>query len=152
MRLERIQRDFLWGGGNQYQKPHLVKWSTVCIEKKMRGFNVRSLSTSIRLFCNMELVFANDRDALERGVIRRKFGELSVGWCSGASREVWTSIWKEIRKEWETLLPNAMFLVGEGRRVRFKKDRWCGEEALCPSFPSLFNLAAQKMLWLHMFG
>ena len=32
-RLEKIQRDFLWGGGNLERKPHLVNWKTVCLEK-----------------------------------------------------------------------------------------------------------------------
>ena len=29
-RLEKIQRDFLWGGGNQDRKIHLVNWNPVC--------------------------------------------------------------------------------------------------------------------------
>ncbi|RVW59539.1 putative ribonuclease H protein [Vitis vinifera] len=29
-RLEKIQRDFLWGGGNLDHKPHLVRWELVC--------------------------------------------------------------------------------------------------------------------------
>ena len=33
-RLERIQRQFLWGGGSLEKKPHLVKWATVCTKKK----------------------------------------------------------------------------------------------------------------------
>ena len=34
LRLEWIQRDFLWGGGSLEKKPHLVKWVTVCFDKK----------------------------------------------------------------------------------------------------------------------
>ncbi|RVW28738.1 putative ribonuclease H protein [Vitis vinifera] len=30
-RLEKIQRDFLWGGGNLERKPHLVRWELVCL-------------------------------------------------------------------------------------------------------------------------
>ncbi|RVW58237.1 LINE-1 reverse transcriptase-like [Vitis vinifera] len=30
-RLEKIQRDFLWGGGNLERKPHLVRWEVVCL-------------------------------------------------------------------------------------------------------------------------
>ena len=44
LHLEQIQRDFLWGGGNLEKKPHLVKWSTVCSNKKIRGLGVKSLS------------------------------------------------------------------------------------------------------------
>ena len=36
-RLERIQRDFLWGGGALEKKPHLVNWHTVCLAKKKGG-------------------------------------------------------------------------------------------------------------------
>ena len=43
-RLEKIQRDFLWGGGNLELKSHLVNWITVCSKKKIGGLGVRSLS------------------------------------------------------------------------------------------------------------
>ena len=36
-RLEKIQREFLWGGGSLQKKPHLVNWKTVCTEKKKGG-------------------------------------------------------------------------------------------------------------------
>ena len=39
---------------------------------------------------------------------------------------------------------NACFCIGVGRRVSFGKDVWCGEEALCSIFPSLFNLAMDR--------
>ena len=44
LRLEKIQRDFLWGGGGLEKKPHLVKWSIVCSDKKRGGLGVRCLS------------------------------------------------------------------------------------------------------------
>ena len=42
--LEKIQRDFLWGEGDLVKKPHLVKWSIVCMEKQKEGLGFRSLS------------------------------------------------------------------------------------------------------------
>ncbi|RVW80633.1 Protein OSB2, chloroplastic [Vitis vinifera] len=33
LRLERIQKDFLWGGEALVRKPHLVNWSIVCLDK-----------------------------------------------------------------------------------------------------------------------
>ncbi|RVW69132.1 Cycloartenol Synthase [Vitis vinifera] len=33
---------------------------------------------------------------------------------------------------------------GNGRKVRFWKDKWCEEESLCITFPSLFALAISK--------
>ena len=45
MRLKQIQRDFLWGGGALKQKPHLVRWPIVCVEKSKGRLGVKSLGT-----------------------------------------------------------------------------------------------------------
>ena len=42
-RLEKIQRDFLWGGGNLDRKIHLVKWGTDCTSKKGGGLDIQRL-------------------------------------------------------------------------------------------------------------
>ncbi|RVW35005.1 putative ribonuclease H protein [Vitis vinifera] len=34
LRLEHINRDFLWTGGALEQKPHLVRWVTICLDKR----------------------------------------------------------------------------------------------------------------------
>ena len=53
-------------------------------------------------------------------------------------------LWEKNRKDWGTLLDNAKFRIGDGSRVGFWKDLWCGEEALCRSFPTLFSLAVNR--------
>ena len=40
------------------------------------------------------------------------------------------------------------FTVGNGRRIKFWKDKWCGDELLCVLFPSLFALASCKEAWV----
>ncbi|RVW26439.1 hypothetical protein CK203_086136 [Vitis vinifera] len=44
LRLEKIQRDFLWGGDALEQRPHLVRWNLVCLERKKGGLGVRNLA------------------------------------------------------------------------------------------------------------
>ena len=44
LRLEKIQRDFLWGGGALEKRPHLVKWVVVCSHKKKGSLGIRNLS------------------------------------------------------------------------------------------------------------
>ncbi|RVW74715.1 hypothetical protein CK203_047889 [Vitis vinifera] len=41
-----------------------------------------------------------------------------------------------------------VFLGSNGQRVRFWRDRWCGDSPLCVSFPSLFALAVDKEAWV----
>ena len=56
--------------------------------------------------------------------------------------------WKEIRKEWPLMKSNFVFSMGDARRVRFWEDRWCGDDALSLSSPSLFALVASKEAWV----
>ena len=41
------------------------------------------------------------------------------------------------------------FSMGNGRRLRFWKDKWRGNEPLCTSFPSLFAIALFKEAWVE---
>ena len=59
IRLERIQWDFLWGGGNLENKIHLVSGDTVCLNKKKGGLGIRSLSILKGLSLEMELEVCN---------------------------------------------------------------------------------------------
>ena len=145
-RLEKIQRDFLWGGSNLERKPHLVNWKTVCLEKSRGGLGVRGLSKMNKaLLCKWCWRFANERDTLWRLVIRTKFGEKDGGWNTSDIRGGYgTGLWKDIRKEWLTFSQNTTSSLGNGRRLGFWKDPWCGETMLCNVFPTLFNLAVHK--------
>ena len=57
--------------------------------------------------------------------------------------------WKAIRKEWYLVSSRLSFMVGNGRRMRFWKDNWCGALPFCVYFPSLFALAVSKDAWVN---
>ena len=42
-RLEKIQRDFVWGSSSIKRKIHLIKWENVCRCKMKGGLGIRSL-------------------------------------------------------------------------------------------------------------
>ena len=65
LRLEQIQRDFLWAGGVLEKKPHLVRWSLVCLEKSNGGLGVKCLSILNKaLLCKWRWRFAIERERL----------------------------------------------------------------------------------------
>ena len=43
-RLEKLQRNFLWGGGVIEKKSHLIKWDVICSEKEQGGLGLRKLT------------------------------------------------------------------------------------------------------------
>ena len=57
-------------------------------------------------------------------------------------------LWKAIRKEWNYLNDRLAYQVGNGQRVRFRMDKWYGDEPLCESFLSLFTLSSSKEAWV----
>jgi hypothetical protein len=46
-RLEKLQRDFLWGGIGDEFKFHLVNWHTICSSKVLGGLGVRNMVMEI---------------------------------------------------------------------------------------------------------
>ncbi|RVX19759.1 Transposon TX1 uncharacterized 149 kDa protein [Vitis vinifera] len=135
------------------RKPHLVNWDTVCMDKRKGGLGVRRLSILNRaLLCKWNWRFANERENFWRHVISRKFGEEEGGWGSRDVRESYgVGFWKEIRKEGALMQNKVVFSVGSGRRVKFWKDLWWGNFALCNSFPSLYAIASSKEAWVEEF-
>ncbi|RVW47335.1 putative ribonuclease H protein [Vitis vinifera] len=151
IRLEKIQRDFLWGGGALVQKPHLVKWSIVCLDKRSGGLRVKNLRAFNRaLLGKWVWRFANERKALWNQVIRGKYGEEREGWKSCESREAYgLGLWKAISKMGHQVTPFVGFVVGDGEKVKFWKDKWCETIPLSEAFPSLFALASNKEAWVN---
>ncbi|RVW28921.1 putative ribonuclease H protein [Vitis vinifera] len=93
LRLEKIQRDFLWGGKALVHKPHLVRWKSVCLEKRKGCLGVRNLSLmNIALLCKWSWWYINEREALWRQVINQKYGEDDGGGIP--MREAWmANVW-----------------------------------------------------------
>ena len=135
------------------RKPHLVRWKLVCLSKEKEGLGVKCLSNLNKaLLCKWNWRFANEREALWNQVIRGKYGEERGGWCSREVREAHgVGLWKGIRMDWDFVGSRILFLVGNGRRVRFWRDRWYGDSPLCVSFPFLFALFVDKEAWVADF-
>ena len=154
LRLEKIQRDFLWGGGALERKPHLVNWDTVCLDKRKGGLGVRRLSTLNRaLLCKWNWRFANERKNFWRHVISRKFGEEEGGWGSREVRESYgVGFWKEMRKEGALMQNKVVFSVGNGRRVKFWKDKCVGTTPSATPSPPCMLLPPLRSLGRGVLG
>ena len=44
-RLEKLQRDFLWGGGSLERKVHLINWEVVCTRREKGGLGIRKIDS-----------------------------------------------------------------------------------------------------------
>ena len=63
--LDQIQRNFLWGGGCLKKKPHLVKWATMCLDKKFGGLGVKNMGDLNKaLLAKWSWRFATEREVM----------------------------------------------------------------------------------------
>ena len=150
LKLEKVQRDFLWEGGALENKLHLVKWSTICKARWKGGLGVRSLSLLNKtLLCKWCWCYSCEREVLWKKVISGKYGEEEGGYRSSVVRDSYgVGLWKVIGKEWDLFNTRVCFAMGNWSRVKFLKDRWCSEEPLNVTFPYLFALIESKEAWV----
>ena len=86
-----------------------------------------------------------EENSVWRNIISLKYGMEEGGWFSNTPRGSYgVGLWKDIGKEVIQIRQNRSFEVGNGCKVRFWKDIWCGEAPLCSSFPSLYEVASSK--------
>jgi hypothetical protein len=125
---------------------HLVNWKTVCFPIARGGLGVQNLTLFNKALLGKWLWrFENEQDYLWRQVIASKYGIQRGGWCSEEARGSYgVSLWRYIRKNWVAFFNYISFKVGDGLRIRFRHDNWCGDSALKSSFPEFFALARNK--------
>ena len=75
-RLDRIQRNFLWGSSVEYFKYPLVAWEKVCLPREMGGLGIRKLVPFNQALLGKWLWrYGHETSHLWRGVIAMKYGE-----------------------------------------------------------------------------
>ena len=62
---------------------HLVKWETMCLDKRKGGLGIKSLTLLNKAFlCKWSWCFSNEKGALWNDFIRGKYGEENGGWAT----------------------------------------------------------------------
>ncbi|RVW26986.1 putative ribonuclease H protein [Vitis vinifera] len=114
-RLEKLQRDFLWGGANGGNKAHLVKWEVVCADKEKGGLGLRKLVCLNKALLGKWIWrFARAKEELWKKVLEAKYGQEEFGWKTRKADGVFgIGVWKEILKESAWCWENMVFKVGK---------------------------------------
>nr|AID60103.1 hypothetical protein [Brassica napus] len=131
--LDKIARAFIWGSIDGTRKQHLVSWEKICKPKREGGLGIRlAKEMNVALLAKLGWRMLNTEDGLWVNILCKKFrvGELDdASWLvpQGRWSPTWRSLVMGIR---EVVAPGVSWILGDGRRVRFWRDRWLLKEPL----------------------
>ena len=149
-RLERIQRNFLWGSSVECFKYVLVAWEKVCLPCELGGLGIRNLvSFNQALLGKWLWRFGHETTHLWRRVITMKYGERKGGWRTRAcSRAHGCGLWWSISEGWENFAKHFSFVVGDASCILFWHDKWTEDVPLKILYPQLFLCLANKEAYI----
>ncbi len=143
-RMERIQRNFLWGSYGDVIHNPLVSWDIVCSPINHGGLGVRKIAVFNKaLLVKWLWHFGLEVTKLWRRVIASKYEVNPGGWSTKSIRgSHGCGLWRSINAGWSAFVPYVDCVVGSGDRILFWTDRWCGDSPLKDTFPDLYACAS----------
>ncbi|GKV49874.1 hypothetical protein SLEP1_g56597 [Rubroshorea leprosula] len=124
--LDKVRRNFLWGGCKGGNRINWVKWDKVCKDKERGGLGVKDLrKLNFALLGKWWGRIVSEERGLWKKVICEKLDTIAVenqGW----------------------LVNGIKIKVGGGESVKFWWDIWSGGESIANKFPRLYALSTGK--------
>lgn len=129
-KIDKIQREFLWGSENGSRELSLVNWDTLCTPKSMGGLGIQSTKDmNMTLFSKLGWKLCSNESSLWSEVIKAKYLTkeffLQVQPKANASYT-----WKSILWAKELLEKGITWAVSSGTNVRFWLDTWLHNQPL----------------------
>lgn len=156
-KIEKIQRQFLWGDSDNKRRLHLVNWEKIRRHKKHGGLGIkRLLEHNSALLAKWWWRFNKEKEALWVKVVTRKYELDEDSWLPKVpARGKVSNIWKDLCSVGNTyadmgacIIQGFKFKLNSGTSIKFWKHKWLGEESLEVVFPRLFNASTQQDAWV----
>ena len=120
--LEKAIRNFIWSGCIDKRKLVVVAWKKICKPTDQGGLGIRSLK-KLNQAANLKLcwdLFHKKEDWSELLVSRVMTRRRVI------SHHIASSLWSSIKSVFNIMLENSNWLLGDGSKILFWTDNWCG--------------------------
>ncbi|CAN1807597.1 Putative ribonuclease H protein At1g65750 [Linum perenne] len=130
-RIDRIIRDFVWGGTPEKRKTNLVSWDCVCRSKAQGGLGLRK-ARELNLAYLMKLgwAFIKDPSRLWVRVMTSKYLKETSAGPTLRRKTGGSALWRGIRSVWHTLVGAYQHSIRNGRDTLFWTSRWVGSDVI----------------------
>ena len=125
-RLDKINRNFLWGHTEAKKTIHLINWDTVCMPKRCGGLGIKKTKDMNQaLLAKVGWRLLQNENGLWCKLLSSKYLNTSslidIIYSKGG---VCSSTWRGIRFGVKLLAKGLLWRVGRGDKIRFWVDNW----------------------------
>jgi len=120
--VEKWIRNFIWSGDVEKRKLITISWKKICRPLSQGGLSLRSLkdlNTSTNLNFVWRTLFSQEDWAL---LIKDRVFRNS----KPIKHHIYSSLWSSMKEEFKDINNNTFWLLGNGNKINFWNDCWCG--------------------------
>lgn len=129
-KLDKLNRDFLWGHDEKSSKIHLVDWDTICLSKSEGGLGIRKARhMNQALLAKVSWRITDGEKSLWADMMRNKYLKGRV-LLDTKTKAIDSSTWKGICHDMKVVKKGIRWVVGNGQKALFWRDNWNGEGSL----------------------
>lgn len=137
--MDTDRADFFWHGPGNKRKYHMIKWQAMATPKEFGGMGFTETRTmNICLLTKWIFKLENGDRSLCCDLLRAKYlkdGSFFESKVAGTSQ-----FWRGLHSVKEWFHRGAVYILGDGKKIKFWLDTWYGNVPLKLIFPNLFRI------------
>ncbi|KAK2660474.1 hypothetical protein Ddye_007007 [Dipteronia dyeriana] len=131
LRIEKLERSFLWSDGIKREKLHAVKWDTICSSKANDGLGIGRVAIKNKcMLAKWVWHYGNEHSSLWKQVIITRYGldkkSLQWNWQGVNSLSFFVkaiaSLFQPNSRSAEIIRSGLSVVIGNGVKVKFWTD------------------------------
>ena len=124
-KLDKVNRNFLWGSTCEKRTLHLVGWNKIIKSKEEGGLGIQmSKAKNIAMLAKLNWRMYQEKESLWAKVILSKYCATSRGRSIDPNKLLSSPNWKAIKPGFPVFSKGICWSIGNGEKIRVWQDSW----------------------------